>query len=132
MAHGSPGPGNFVSISQSLGDAFGSGITVPGTGVILNNAMKLFDPRPGPRPAGIQPYRRPMAPWPTLVVKDGHAVLALGKPLGHPDPQRHRPGATTRRSRRRTVSGYVRVPPGAIAEVLGCSTPERSRVTLMR
>lgn len=74
--------GNFVSISQSLGDAFGSGITVPGTGVILGNAMKLFDPRPGPRPAGIRPYRRPMAPWPTLVVKDGHAVLALGSPSG--------------------------------------------------
>ncbi|HEX5995042.1 MAG TPA: gamma-glutamyltransferase [Jiangellales bacterium] len=74
--------GNVVSMSQSLGDAFGSCVTVPGTGVILNNAMKLFDPRPGPRPAGIRPYRRPLAPWPTLVTKDGEAVLALGSPSG--------------------------------------------------
>jgi gamma-glutamyltranspeptidase / glutathione hydrolase len=74
--------GNAVSLSQSLGDAFGSCVTVPGTGVLLNNAMKLFDPRPGPRPAGIAPYRRPLAPWPTLVFKDGRAVLALGSPSG--------------------------------------------------
>lgn len=74
--------GNFVSLSQSLGDAFGSCVTVPGYGIILNNAMKLFDPRPGPRPAGISPYRRPMTPWPTLVLKDGVAVMALGSPSG--------------------------------------------------
>lgn len=74
--------GNFVSLSQSLGDAFGSCVTVPGYGIILNNAMKLFDPRPDPRPAGISPYRRPMAPWPTLVLKDGAAVLAVGSPSG--------------------------------------------------
>ncbi|OZM76859.1 gamma-glutamyltransferase family protein [Pseudonocardia sp. MH-G8] len=74
--------GNFVSMSQSLGDAFGSCVTVPGTGIILNNAMKLFDPRPGARPAGISPYRRPMAPWPTLVLRSGRAVMALGSPSG--------------------------------------------------
>lgn len=74
--------GNFVSLSQSLGDAFGSCVTVPGYGILLNNAMKLFDPRPGPGPATISPHRRPMAPWPTLVVKDSRAVLALGSPSG--------------------------------------------------
>jgi gamma-glutamyltranspeptidase/glutathione hydrolase len=74
--------GNFVSMSQSLGDAFGSCVVVPGHGIILNNAMKLFDPRPGARPAGISPYRRPMAPWPTLVLQDGRAVMALGSPSG--------------------------------------------------
>jgi gamma-glutamyltranspeptidase / glutathione hydrolase len=74
--------GNFVSMSQSLGDAFGSCVTVPGHGIILNNAMKLFDPRPGARPAGISPYRRPLAPWPTLVLENGRAVMALGSPSG--------------------------------------------------
>lgn len=74
--------GNMVSLSQSLGDAFGSCVTVPGHGIVLNNAMKLFDPRPGDRPAGISPYRRPMAPWPTLVLQQGRAVLALGSPSG--------------------------------------------------
>ncbi|MGH3327013.1 MAG: gamma-glutamyltransferase [Streptomycetales bacterium] len=74
--------GNFVSLTQSLGDPFGSGITVPGYGFLLNNAMKLFDPRPGDRPAGISPYRRPLTPWPTLVCEGETAVLALGSPSG--------------------------------------------------
>jgi len=74
--------GNFVSMSQSLGDAFGSCVTVPGTGIILNNAMKLFDPRPGIRPAGIASFKRPMAPWPTMVFKGEQAIIALGSPSG--------------------------------------------------
>lgn len=74
--------GNFVSITQSLGDQFGSGVMVPGHGFFLNNAMKLFDPRPGDRAASIAPYKRPMAPWPTLVLRDGVAVMALGSPSG--------------------------------------------------
>lgn len=77
------GEGNFVALTQSLGDAFGSCLLVPGLGVLLNNAMKLFDPRPGPRAQGIAPYRRPLAPSPTLVRRsDGRAVLALGSPSG--------------------------------------------------
>ncbi len=75
--------GNFVSMTQSLGDGFGSCVTVPGTGILLNNAMKLFDPRPGPRAHGIRPHARPLAPWPTMVRrKDGPAVMALGSPSG--------------------------------------------------
>ncbi|WP_191089761.1 gamma-glutamyltransferase family protein [Nesterenkonia ebinurensis] len=74
--------GNFVSISQSLGDAFGSCVVVPETGVILNNAMKLFDPRPDAGLAGIAPYKRPMAPWPSLVFDDKGPVMALGSPSG--------------------------------------------------
>ncbi len=74
--------GNMVSLTQSLGDPFGSCVMVPGYGILLNNAMKLFDPRSGPRPAGINPYRRPIAPWPTLVLKDNTAVMALGSASG--------------------------------------------------
>lgn len=74
--------GNFVSLTQSLGDAFGSCITVPGHGFLLNDAMKLFDPRPGSRPASISPYRRPLSPWPTLVLDGDDAVMALGSPSG--------------------------------------------------
>jgi len=74
--------GNFVSITHSLGDPFGSCVTVPGTGILLNDAMKLFDPRPDAGIHGIAPYRRPIAPWPTLLLRDGQAVLALGSPSG--------------------------------------------------
>lgn len=74
--------GNMVSLTQSLGDQFGSALMVPGCGFFLNNAMKLFDPRPGRRAASIAPYKRPMAPWPTLLLRDGVAVMALGSPSG--------------------------------------------------
>jgi gamma-glutamyltranspeptidase/glutathione hydrolase len=74
--------GNFASVTQSLGDQFGSAMMVPGYGFFLNNAMKLFDPRPGLRAASIAPYKRPMAPWPTLLLRDGVAVMALGSPSG--------------------------------------------------
>lgn len=74
--------GNMVSMTQSLGDQFGSALMVPGYGFFLNNAMKLFDPRPGRRGASIAPYKRPMAPWPALVLRDRVAVMALGSPSG--------------------------------------------------
>ncbi|HYM70199.1 MAG TPA: gamma-glutamyltransferase, partial [bacterium] len=74
--------GNFVALTQSLGDQFGSALMVPGYGVLLNNAMKLFDPRPGARAASIAPYKRPLSPWPTLVLRDGVPVMALGSPSG--------------------------------------------------
>lgn len=74
--------GNFVSLTQSLGDAFGSAMMVPGYGFFLNNAMKLFDPRPG-RYNSVAPHKRPAtAPCPTMVLHEGKSVLALGSPSG--------------------------------------------------
>jgi gamma-glutamyltranspeptidase/glutathione hydrolase len=74
--------GNFVSLTQSLGDAFGSAVTIPGYGFLLNNALKLFDPRPGRKLAGIAPFKRPLSPWPTLLLKDEVPVMAIGSPSG--------------------------------------------------
>jgi gamma-glutamyltranspeptidase/glutathione hydrolase len=74
--------GNFVSLTQSLGDAFGSALMVDGYGFFLNNAMKLFDPRPTAGVAGIAPFKRPLTPWPTLVLHDARPVMALGSPSG--------------------------------------------------
>lgn len=74
--------GNFVSLTQSLGDAFGSALMVEGHGFFLNNAMKLFDPRPTAAVAGIAPFKRPLTPWPTLVVDGNEPVMAIGSPSG--------------------------------------------------
>lgn len=74
--------GNLVAITQSLGDAFGSAMIVEGYGFFLNNAMKLFDPRSSATITGIAPYKRPLAPFPTLVSRDGHGVMAIGSPSG--------------------------------------------------
>jgi len=39
--------GNFVSLTQTIVDNFGARLLDPSTGVILNDAMAHFDPRPG-------------------------------------------------------------------------------------
>lgn len=38
--------GNMVALTFTLLDRFGSGVLLPGTGVLMNNAVSYFDPRP--------------------------------------------------------------------------------------
>lgn len=52
--------GNAVALTQTLNGYYGSGKAVPGTGVVLNNAMVLFDPRPG-QANSIAPGKRPLS-----------------------------------------------------------------------
>lgn len=58
--------GNVASITQSLGDAFGSRLFVPGTGIALNNLLFWTEIDPGcPTPNRMAPGKRwscPMAP----------------------------------------------------------------------
>jgi len=76
------GEGYVVSSTQTLNNRFGSRVTVPGTGMLLNNCMRLFDPRPG-LPNSVGPQRRMLSSMtPTLVLKDGQPVLAVGTPGG--------------------------------------------------
>ena len=72
--------GNVVALTQSINSFFGSGIVVPGTGVLLNNHMADFDERPG-GPNAIGPGKRPASSIaPTVVARDGRPVLVLGTP----------------------------------------------------
>lgn len=74
--------GNMVSTTQTLNNGFGSRVTVPGTGMLLNNCMHLMDPTPG-RTNSIDPGKRILSSMsPTLVLKDGKPVLAIGTPGG--------------------------------------------------
>lgn len=67
--------GNVVSLITSLTHAFGSLVVVPGTGILLNNSMVNFDPRPG-RPNSIAPGKLPIFAAPALVAaRDGEAVF---------------------------------------------------------
>ncbi|MDQ3411266.1 MAG: gamma-glutamyltransferase, partial [Chloroflexota bacterium] len=52
------GEGTIVSVTQPLTLIFGSAVTVPGTGVLMNDSMNLFDPQPGTANE-IQPGKRP-------------------------------------------------------------------------
>lgn len=76
------GEGCVVSTTQTLNNHFGSKVTAPGTGMLLNNCMRLFDPRPG-LPNSVGPQQRMLSSMtPTLVLKDGRPFLALGTPGG--------------------------------------------------
>lgn len=79
--------GNVVSMIQSLFASFGSGIVVPGTGVVLHNRGSLFSldiHHPNALAPGKLPYH---TLCPTLVLDGTKPWLALGTPGG--DGQTH-------------------------------------------
>ncbi|MBI4305452.1 MAG: gamma-glutamyltransferase [Chloroflexi bacterium] len=74
--------GNVVAMTQTINEAFGSRVTVPGTGMLLNNNMQMFDPHPG-HPNSIRPgARQTSSMCPTIVQRDGEPFLAIGTPGG--------------------------------------------------
>ncbi|MDG2479312.1 MAG: gamma-glutamyltransferase, partial [Alphaproteobacteria bacterium] len=77
------GDGNMVTACISLSDAHGSLVYCPGTGVVLNNGMQNFDPRPG-RPNSIKPGKMPIFAAPVLLaMKDGEPVFAASGSGGY-------------------------------------------------
>ena len=74
--------GNVVAFTQTINELFGSQVMVPGTGLLLNNTMAMFDPHPG-RANSVQSGRRVISSnSPTIVTKDGKPFMALGTPGG--------------------------------------------------
>ena len=72
--------GNIVAMTQSINSLFGARIVVPGTGIIPNNYMHVFDPHPG-HALSIAPGKRvTTSNAPMMAIKDGKPVLALGLP----------------------------------------------------
>ncbi len=84
--------GNVVTNTYTLNDSFGSGVTVRGTGVLLNNEMDDFTSKPGEpnvyeliqgEANAIQSRKRPLSSMtPTIVLKDGKVRFAVGSPGG--------------------------------------------------
>lgn len=74
--------GTIVSATQTLNSGFGSKVTVPGTGMLLDNCMVLMDPTPG-NSNSIAPGKRVLSSMsPTIVLKNGKPFMALGTPGG--------------------------------------------------
>jgi gamma-glutamyltranspeptidase/glutathione hydrolase len=74
------GDGTVVTVTQTLGSPFGSGVMVPGTGMLLNNLLMWADLEPG-SPAALRagaPMQTRMAP--TQVFRDGTFLLSIGTP----------------------------------------------------
>ncbi|MDX1692174.1 MAG: gamma-glutamyltransferase [Ketobacteraceae bacterium] len=87
--------GNYVSATLSINTSFGSGFTVPGTGVLLNNEMDDFSAKPGaPNAYGlvgneanaIEPGKRPLSSMTPsfleITTDEGKQIAILGTPGG--------------------------------------------------
>ena len=72
--------GMIVTATHTLNGLFGARFMVPGTGIIPNNYMSNYDPRPG-RALSIAPGKRvPTSMAPMIVLRDDRPVFALGLP----------------------------------------------------
>lgn len=84
--------GNAVSNTYTLNGGYGSGVTIAGTGILMNNEMDDFTSKIGVKnmfgllqgPANaIAPGKRPLSSMtPTFVLKDGALLLVTGSPGG--------------------------------------------------
>jgi gamma-glutamyltranspeptidase/glutathione hydrolase len=84
--------GNLVAVTYTLNAGYGSAVTVPGAGFLVNDEMDDFAGKPGsPNLFGlvqgeanaIAPGKRPLSSMvPTMVLKNGKPFMALGAPGG--------------------------------------------------
>lgn len=78
--------GTMVAVTVTHGNGFGAQVTVDGLGLVLGHGMSRFEPRPG-LPNSIAPGKRPLHNMcPTIVLRDGKPVLALGASGGRKIP----------------------------------------------
>jgi gamma-glutamyltranspeptidase/glutathione hydrolase len=84
--------GNAVAVTYTINNGYGSGVSVPGLGFLLNDEMDDFAAKPGVENLfhliqgesnAIQPGKRPVSSMcPTIVVREGKLFLMLGAPGG--------------------------------------------------
>jgi len=76
------GAGNIVASTQTINSLFGARYIVPGTGMIPNNYMFVFDPHPD-RASSVAPGKRITSSMsPVIALRDGKPRFALGLPGG--------------------------------------------------
>ncbi len=84
--------GNAVSNTYTLNFGYGSGVTIPGAGFLMNDEMDDFTSKPGvPNGFGliqgeanaVAPHKRPLSSMtPTILVKNGKLAMVIGSPGG--------------------------------------------------
>ena len=80
--------GSVAALTTTLLSLFGSHYVLPGTGILMNNGVMWFDPRPG-RPNSIAPGKRALTNMcPVVVARDGRPWFGVGASGGAEDPRR--------------------------------------------
>ena len=80
--------GNIVTMTQTIGNTFGSRVMAPGTGIWLNDSLTYSAFEPRGNPMDVHPGRRKLnSNTPTIVMKDGRPWIAIGAAGGHTIPQ---------------------------------------------
>lgn len=76
--------GNMVAFTNTVNEYFGNGLTVEGTGIVMNNEMTDFDYDEPESINAPEPGKRPLSSMsPTLVFKpNGEPYLSIGTPGG--------------------------------------------------
>lgn len=74
--------GNVVAATQTLNRLFGSKVTTPGTGMLLNDLMSNMNPVPGTANSIRGGKRILSSMTPTVVLRGGKPFFALGTPGG--------------------------------------------------
>jgi gamma-glutamyltranspeptidase/glutathione hydrolase len=84
--------GNAVALTYTINGSYGSGVTVPKLGFLLNNEMDDFAAKPGvPNMFGlvqgqanaVQPRKRPLSSMtPAILTRDGKLFMVIGAPGG--------------------------------------------------
>ena len=80
--------GWWVACTATVNTTFGSGVVIPGTGIVMNNEMDDFSAQPGaPNVFGltgaeanaVAPGKRPLSSMsPTIVLRDGKPIFTIG------------------------------------------------------
>jgi len=69
--------GNMVTLTQTLLSGFGARIVLPQSGILMNNGINWFDPKPG-GPNSIAPNARALANYVPAIMTGGDATIAIG------------------------------------------------------
>ena len=70
--------GTIAALTTTLLSSFGSRYVLPGTGILMNNGVMWFDPRPG-RPNSMAPGRRALTNMcPVVAMRDGRPWFGVG------------------------------------------------------
>lgn len=73
--------GMAVSLTTTLLSSFGSGLVLPSSGILMNNGIMWFDPRPG-TPNAIRPGGRPVTNMCPVVLTDGDGLRLVAGASG--------------------------------------------------